>query len=994
MTRRQRRRLRAVAAFAAASIVAFGARAANDPYQQYWTIQTPQFRVHYAKNLEPLAERLADICEDAHLRLAPVLGHSPEGGTDVVLTDNTESANGSATALPYNTVRLYVTAPDDMSPLADYEDWQLELVTHEYTHILHTDNISGVPAILNAVFGKTIAPNQFQPRWILEGLAVLEESTFTAGGRNRSAIFDMYLRADVIEDRIASLDQFTHTPRRWPMGNLWYLYGSRFLTWIQSVYGEQTMRAVSDDYARKLLPFGVNRSIRRATGRTYEELYDGWIRHLKTLYGEQLEKIRQSHMGLVEGKRLTLHGRDASRPRWVPRAARLSPEVPEIVYHLDDGHHRPGFHRMPVPRWDHADEPGRKLFVRAVGQTSLSFDRAGDAFFNSTEIHKRIYPFSDISRLPRGTSSEDGDEPERRRLSEGLRALDPDVRRDGKQITYSINRRGTQFLAVSDLEPEGGLGPPRVLFPTPAFQLAQTPRYSPDGTKIAVSVWHKGGFRDIWIVDASTGERREVTHDRALDLQPSWSPDGQTLFFSSDRTGIHNVYAYDLDKDKTWQVTNVKTGAFMPEVSPEGDRLVYVGYGSEGFDLYGLQVDRTRWSTAPIYLDDRPQPNPDPRPRDWEKRPYNPFPSLRPRAISVSYGPGSYGQTLSIATYGSDAVGFHGVSGALALDGAHATPQVSLGYSYGRLPFDYGLTAFRYLGPRQGSYAIGGREPVYDEVYYGLVNSISYAKARPFDSFSFGFSYTGAVVGAELPVGQVLDPYAPIGRDPAVRGFLGIARFGFSYSNLERYLYSVGGSRGLVFSLSFDYASRETASEYDFFSFGYTLQRQIQVPWHRDHTLVLAAQSAISGGTYPRRDTYYVGGFVATPPLDAFGNNFFQSGFLLRGYPPYVYAGRQYHLGTTEYRFPIVHPERGISTLPVFLNRVSGAAFVDYGTAVEFLDPKRWRELFHTGVGGELLVDTTVGYYIATTTRIGYARGFSHEAYTGGKLYFVISTPY
>ena len=29
--------------------------------------------------------------------------------------------------------------------------------------------------------------------------------------------------------------------RRWPQGNLWYLYGSRFLTWISEVYGDQVL---------------------------------------------------------------------------------------------------------------------------------------------------------------------------------------------------------------------------------------------------------------------------------------------------------------------------------------------------------------------------------------------------------------------------------------------------------------------------------------------------------------------------------------------------------------------------------------------------------------------------------------------------------------------------------------------------------------------------------------------------------------------------------
>ena len=56
---------------------------------------------------------------------------------------------------------------------------------------LHTDHIGGVPAIVNAVFGKQWAPNQVQPRWILEGLAVYEETLHTSGGRLRSSIWDM-----------------------------------------------------------------------------------------------------------------------------------------------------------------------------------------------------------------------------------------------------------------------------------------------------------------------------------------------------------------------------------------------------------------------------------------------------------------------------------------------------------------------------------------------------------------------------------------------------------------------------------------------------------------------------------------------------------------------------------------------------------------------------------------------------------------------------------
>jgi hypothetical protein len=970
------------------------ARAANDPYQQYWTIETPHFRVHYARNLEAVAERVADTLEDVHGRLTPSLGHVPRDVTHVMLSDSSESANGSATALPYNTVRLFVTAPDDVSPLADYDDWILELTTHEYTHILHTDNISGLPAVVNAVLGKTMAPNQVQPRWILEGLAVLEESSHTSGGRNRSSIFDMYLRANVLAGRIAGLDQISHTPRSWPSGNYWYLYGSRFLTWIVDTYGEHTMRSIAADYGGQLVPFGINRSIRRATGRTYEQLYDGWKAHLGRLYGEQIDAAARAPGGLREGARLTHHGRVTQRPRWIPAAARLDPDVPEVLYYTEDGHHRSGFYRLPVPSAAEARESERKLWIRAQGDGTASFDRRGNVVFSTTEIHRRIYPFSDLSRLPAGVGSPDGDEPARARLTDGLRALDPDLSQDGRRVVFVINRRGTQYLSIADVLPEGGLGPPSNLVDSARFQQAYTPRFSPDGRRVAYSSWSRGGYRDVRVVDVATGEFFELAHDRAMDMQPSWSPDGKTIYFSSDRTGIPNIFAYDLAAQRLWQVTNVRTGALMPEVSPDGSTLLYVGYSSDGFDLHAMPNDRSSWAPAAPYEVKRPDPPSPPPHHDWPRGPYNALPTLRPYAYQLQYGPGTFGKTLTISTSGADVAGLHYFALNLAVNSAQAEPQASLAYTYGRLPFDYTATLFRYLSP-QKQFRINDTEPTYPEDYLGVSNALSYSYPRAFDSFGFLASHSLSTYSARAPIGRDLNPQSLVTIDPPLQGLLSIVRLGFSYSNQERYLYSVGPSRGFILQVNADVATRETASDYDYYAFSYLMTRYLQMPWHPDHTLAMHARGAWASGNPSVRGAYYVGGFVDLPLLDSSYNvNPFQGGFVLRGYPPGSYAGSQFHLANLEYRMPLWHPERGLSTLPVFFNRVSALAFVDYGGAFNELDIKDWRNQFHTGYGGELLIDTTLGYFLATSARLGYARGGSNEAYPGGKLYMILSAPY
>ena len=94
---------------------------AGDPYLRFWTLSTPHFRVHYHEGLESIAERAASIAERAHRLLVPHLAGAPDDITNIVLIDDSDSANGIASARPYNSILLYVTAPEDMSALNDYD---------------------------------------------------------------------------------------------------------------------------------------------------------------------------------------------------------------------------------------------------------------------------------------------------------------------------------------------------------------------------------------------------------------------------------------------------------------------------------------------------------------------------------------------------------------------------------------------------------------------------------------------------------------------------------------------------------------------------------------------------------------------------------------------------------------------------------------------------------------------------------------------------------
>jgi len=970
------------------------AHAANDPRLAWKTIETSHFRVNFYSTEELVAERVATLAESIYDRLTPAVGWIPEGKTELVLTDQTDSANGLASVLPYDTIRLNVTAPDDMSPLGDYDDWILELLTHEYTHILHLDHTQGIPALINRLLGKTMAPNDLQPHWLLEGLAVYEESARTSGGRLRSSMWNMFMRADVLENNVATLDVFSHTPRRWPQGNIWYLYGSFFLRWIADTYGEDAIRAMIDDQGYELIPYGLNRSIRRATGRTFEDLYAAWIQTLRRDYTNQASSVRAR--GLREGIRLTTGGNVAEHPRWIP--ANAWPDLGDrLAVYQDDGHGTGGIWTVQLERTLTGAilgaRPGtRQLAIRTSGVSSASFLPDGTAVFSSGEIYNNLFLFDDIFELPAHSMSPSGLDGKRIRWTEGWRAIDPSVSPDGKRVVFTSNHRGTTTLMIADIASPSerargrALSHARPLVHGDLFDQAFTPRWSPDGEHIAYSVWRRGGYRDVRIVDTRDGSMEDITSDRAIDGGPTFSPDGKRLYFHSDRTGITNIYAFDLLSRRLHQVTNVVGGAFQPEPSPDGHSLAYIGYTHDGYDLFVMALDEDRWLDAMPSEETRPAPPYEPATSQFITRPYDPWRTLQPRSYSIRVTPGSFGEESIVTASAADVAGWHALTAQLTTDWGRPELEGAISYYYGRLPFDVGVSAFRQIAPA-GGYAVGNNTIPWVQEIAGASTSLGYSLPRAFDGQALSLSYTFARYAGSLSIPvSLLNPYDV----PTVptRGLVGSLHLGWGYSNAESFLYSVGSEKGFGVDAVLDLSDPALASDFSGFATRFDFVFYQSMPWFRHHSLALHAGGGMSGGNRGGSGPFYIGGFVDQPVIDIVQNSLIQGGITLRGYPVVAEAGSYYALMNAEYRFPIANVDRGLSTLPIFLNRISGAGFVDYGSAFGNAASAE----FKTGVGGELWLDTTLGYFFSFTFRAGYAMGLA----SGGtnKAYFVAATPF
>jgi hypothetical protein len=807
-------------------------------------------------------------------------------------------------------------------------------------------------------------------------------------------MWNMFMRADVLEDNVAPLDVISHGTRRWPQGNIIYLYGSFFMRWIAETYGERAIRAMIEDYGNHIVPYGVNRSIRRATGRTFEQLYPAWIDSLKRSFDAQANAIRRR--GLREGLRMTHTGQTVEHPRWIPANA-WPDRAGDLTYFVDDGHSTPGYWAVPLLRnWEGqvvaARENARELLIRS-GLGGLSFLPDGGAVFSSPEVHNNLFFFDDLFELPAHQKSPGGLDGRRIRWSDGWRAMDPSVSSDGRRVVFTTNHRGTTSLMMADVvaaEDRAGthaVANARALVPSGLFDQAFTPRWAPDDRHVAYSSWQRGGYRDVRIVDTADGSFVEVTHDRAIDGDPAFSADGRWLYFHSDRTGVTNIYAYEVATGQIRQVTNVINGAYQPEPSPDGKWLAYIGYTHAGYDLFVMPIDESKWLDVQPFEDARGAPPAEPPPPRMSVMPYNPWPTLQPRNYSIQSTPGNFGQAYILRASGSDIAGLHQFYASVTSEEEHPELEATLSYAYTRLPFDFGASVYRLIAP-QSNYQLGSNTLRWVEEIVGATTSLSYAIPRAFEGQAFNVGYSVARVAGDLP--QPVDRLNPYDTPHIpLRGTLGALHLGWSYSNAQSYLWSIGNERGFGVSAGVDLTDPVLGSDFSGYATTLDLSTYFLMPWLRHHALALHAGTGTSGGDAGGHGLFYVGGFIDLPLTNVVQNLLYQSGaIVLRGYPVFAEVGHSYGLLNAEYRFPIVNVDRGPSTLPFFLDRISGAAFVDYGSA--FDDPRTAK--FKTGVGAELWFDLTLGYVLGFTFRSGFAKGLA----SGGieKTYFVAAIPF
>jgi len=145
--------------------------------------------------------------------------------------------------------------------------------------------------------------------------------------------------------------------------------------------------------------------------------------------------------------------------------------------------------------------------------------------------------------------------------------------RDGSLEIYVMNADGTAVSRLTN-------NPAVDVFPT----------WSPNGNKIAFTS-DRDGYPDIFIINPDGTDLTKLTNTTANDGLPSWSPDGKTIAFVSDRDGNDEIYTIRTDGSELVRLTNDTAYDFFPDWSPDGEWIVFASNRDVDSEIYKMRKD-------------------------------------------------------------------------------------------------------------------------------------------------------------------------------------------------------------------------------------------------------------------------------------------------------------------------------------------------------------------------------------------------------------------
>jgi hypothetical protein len=558
-------------------LTAVSASAWNHSELDWKTIDTEHFSVHFHEGVEASAFEVARILEDIYDPITTLYEYMPDK-VHVHVTDRAGLPEGASY---YYLNRIDINIDEIDFQLRGNADWLRNVITHEFTHMVSLQASMKMPRWMPAIYlqafnfekekrpdvitgypnftGSFPLSGESVPNWFAEGVAQYQApgARYDIWDSHR----DMVLRMAALDERLLTLDQMGVFGKGSADAELLYNQGFSLVRYIAANYGDDKIGMLTAGQG-KFWRAGFGGASKEVLGISEGELYEAWKDDIVASSKARVARITPGREGIkVAGEGFFTYSPVTDGKGgfyYLSNQGREYSDV-DLVYRDADGEER-------------------TIAADLSSGVSLSPDRKILYYSRKSDDNKHGYEFNDVYFYDTSENREG-------RLTEGLKATGPACSPDGGRIAFIISGDGFSSVAEMDLED----GSVRML--TPDVPCRRYTGLSWSGAGILAARFD-GSSRDIVLISPEQMEETVLVDTDADERDPRWSADGKGFFYSSDRTGIFNIYFRETAAGTDRMITDVEGGAF--QAGDDGDDLLFAAFGRNGYEIRRL----SGWSAA------------------------------------------------------------------------------------------------------------------------------------------------------------------------------------------------------------------------------------------------------------------------------------------------------------------------------------------------------------------------------------------------------------
>ena len=222
-------------------------------------------------------------------------------------------------------------------------------------------------------------------------------------------------------------------------------------------------------------------------------------------------------------------------------------------------------------------------YVLPTGIVGLTWSRDGTSVIYGAEELGFIY----LWRV--GVA---GERPPERIEMAGANAMFPSVARDADRLTFTRLINDVDIYRFQPGRPAEPVARSSVLDAIVQF--------SPDGRRIAFCSQRSGDATEVWVADAGGSTPAQLTHGPGrVQCGPAWSPDGRRIAFHSQASdGSWHIWTVDIEGGTPQQVTKDPGDQNWPTWSRDGEWIYFSWKQANERDVLRRDIWRTRPGTA------------------------------------------------------------------------------------------------------------------------------------------------------------------------------------------------------------------------------------------------------------------------------------------------------------------------------------------------------------------------------------------------------------